>query len=592
MNNNIAFPIAGGMTGTGIYSTFGGIGMVGGFGGIGIGLVGMTGAGTVLGSAVYGAVQGIDNGDSSAFAAIGLGAIGGAAIGSTIGGVGISFAGGAFGIGMGSMTAMGGIFGLGIYGLAKMFANSETKESIAETFNRMDEKIFYMDAYAQAMMELNPLFADILEEQKFSDMEIDEELKTLKAQVARKNKFDLKSNIYNSSFEFKFKNIEDIDINIQLDSTEIELQEKFSWQEVKTISGHLKSINSFATKDNILASASDDNTVALWNLSTGREIYSFFEPQEVHSVAINHQIVAGAGFDKQISSWKLDNKTLYQTFLQSQHSHSHNNVIYALIFNNKGDLLISGSADQKIKIWNSLTGSWKSTLNGHTDAIKTLAISPCDRFLISGSADQTIRIWDLTSSYVSSQVIKGHSQEVSAVAITPDGKYFISASRDKTIKLWCMKTHECIHIFETNTDKINSIAISPDSKTMAMGSHDGIVKLWDLATKELSQTINTCSPVIFSDNGQYLITGDSRNRINIWQKMVENHQENSMNYVSKKWWEILGVERNSQLAEIKAAYRDLARKYHPDINSTEKAQEIMSIINRAYQESQVIHLIN
>lgn len=587
MNNNIVFPIAGGMTGAGIYSTFGGVGIVGGFGGIGIGLVGMTATGTVVGSAVYGAVQGIENGDSFAFAAIGLGVIGGANMASTIGGVGIGFGGSAFGIGMGSMTAMGGIVGLGIYGLAKMFANSNIKEPIADVFNRMDEKILYMDAYGQAMMELNPLFTDLHWEQKFSALEIDQELQTLKAQGVIKNKFDLRGNIFNSFFEFNYENIEDVDINIDLDSTEIELQEKFTWQSIKILSGHLKSINSLATKDNILASASDDRTVALWNLSTGKQIYSFFGSQELNCVAINHHIVVGGGFDKQITSWKLDNKNLDRIFLESHRSYNHENVIYALIFSNRGDLLISGSADKQIKIWNSVTGSLKCTLNGHTDSIKTLAISPCDRFLISGSVDKTIRIWDLTSPLVNNYIINGHFKEITNVSITPDGKYFVSASRDKTIKLWCMKTHKCIHIFENNTDQVDSIAISPDSKTMAISSYDGITQIWDLVTKEISQTISACSPVIFSYNGRCLITGDSHNRIRIWQRMVENYQLNDKNYLTNKWWEILGVDRNSQLSAIKAAYRDLARQYHPDINPSKQAQEMMSIINRAYQEAQI-----
>ena len=104
-----------------------------------------------------------------------------------------------------------------------------------------------------------------------------------------------------------------------------------------------------------------------------------------------------------------------------------------------------------------------------------------------------------------------------------------------------MKTYKCIHIFENQTDQVNSIAISPDSKTIAIASSDGIVQLWNLVTKEISQTINACSPVIFSDNGKYIITENSHNRIEIWQKMVDNCQLNSKSYLPTKWWEILGI---------------------------------------------------
>ena len=577
MENNIAFPIAGSMAGAGIYSTIGGVGIVGGFGGIGIGLVGMTTAGTVIGSAVYGAVEGIGNGDNTAFVAMGLGAIGGGGVASTIGSVGVGFGGSAFGIGIGSMTAAGGIFGLGIYGLAKMFANSGTAEPIVETFNRMEDKISYMEAYNQAMMELNPLFADLIWEQQFSELEIEDELEMLKAQIKANTR---------DSFEFQSENIENIDFCTELNSAEIELPEKFGWQLVKTTLGHTDTINSFAIKDNILASASDDNTISLWNIETGKQIYSFYNPQEVQAVAINERIIAGAGFDKTITSWQLDNKNLDRTFSNKElHSYSHENVIYALILSNKGDLLISGSADRTIKVWNSITGILKFTLRGHTGSVRTLAISPCDRFLISGSADGTIRIWDLATSLTKPYIIDECSHEVTAITITPDSKYFISAAKNNYLKMWCIKSRKNIHVFKDNINNINSITISSDSTTMAVGNIDGTVQLGNLATKNLLQCIQACSPVMFSNDGKHLITGNINNRIQIWQKNIGQGQLNTLNYKNGRWWEILNVSKNSSCTDIKAAYYTLVKQYHPDINPTRQAKEMMSIINRAYEES-------
>lgn len=578
MENNRAFPVTGSMAGAGIYSTMGGVGLVGGFGSIGIGLVGMTTAGTAVGFAVYGAVAGIANGDSAAFISTGLGAFYGANFASTIGGVGVGFGGSAFGIGMGSMTVTGGVIGLGIYGLAKMFANSETKESYAAVFDRMEDKISYMDAYYQAMIELNPFFADLVWEQQFSELEIEDELEMLKAQI--------KSNT-GHSVDFNFQNIGQTRFVIEPDSTEIELPEKFSWQLVKTLSGHTNSINSLAIINNILASASDDHNINLWNIETGKIIYSFFGSQEVQAVAINNQIVAGTGFDHAITSWKLSDKTLNNIISKYRNSSSHDNVIYALIFSNKSDLLISGSADTKIKVWNAITGNLKFTLSGHTGSVNTLAISPCDRFLISGSTDRTIRIWDLANPFIKPHVIEQYSCGVTTVSITPNGKYFISAGRDNCLKIWCMKTRKNIYTYENVLDNINSIAISSDNKLMAVGNINGIVELWDLETHTQLQSITACSPVIFNDNSKYLITGDIHNRIQIWQKTVDNSHLNYDDYLNKPWWEILDISRNSSAIDIKIAYYNLAKKYHPDVNSTKEAQEMMSIINRAYQVSQI-----
>src|SRR5574344_3019670 len=51
----------------------------------------------------------------------------------------------------------------------------------------------------------------------------------------------------------------------------------------------------------------------------------------------------------------------------------------------------------------------------------------------------------------------------------------------------------------------------------------------------------------------------------------------------KDYYEILGVKREATGAEIKSAYRKLARKYHPDVNKTKEAEQKFKDINEAYE---------
>ena len=51
----------------------------------------------------------------------------------------------------------------------------------------------------------------------------------------------------------------------------------------------------------------------------------------------------------------------------------------------------------------------------------------------------------------------------------------------------------------------------------------------------------------------------------------------------RDYYEVLGVEKNAAEAEIKKAYRKLAAKYHPDVNSDPGAEEKFKEINEAYE---------
>jgi DnaJ-class molecular chaperone len=56
--------------------------------------------------------------------------------------------------------------------------------------------------------------------------------------------------------------------------------------------------------------------------------------------------------------------------------------------------------------------------------------------------------------------------------------------------------------------------------------------------------------------------------------------------LSGEWWEVLGVNQTAHPQDVKLAYRQLARLYHPDVNDCAIAGVSMQAINQAYQEFQ------
>lgn len=148
--------------------------------------------------------------------------------------------------------------------------------------------------------------------------------------------------------------------------------------------------------------------------------------------------------------------------------------------NNK--LLMTGSYDTTIKIWNTDTGDLIRTLTGHTMGVKALAFD--DQKCISGGLDATIKVWNWrTGECISSY--PGHREGVLCVDFLD--KLIVSGSADKSIKVWHVDTRTC-YTLRGHTDWVTSVKIHPKSRTLFSASDDSTVKLWDLETNKCIQT--------------------------------------------------------------------------------------------------------
>jgi WD40 repeat protein len=155
----------------------------------------------------------------------------------------------------------------------------------------------------------------------------------------------------------------------------------------------------------ILASASSDDTIRLWDAATGKLLkllYSPSDPVNPNALAMNTvnfspdgNLLAAGFHNGEVAVWDtskgVNNITMLKKFK------AHNDFVDAVVFDRSNTLLATASDDKVVKIWDLSRGVEKmqetKVYQGHADHVNTIAFSPVANILASGSADGTIRFW-------------------------------------------------------------------------------------------------------------------------------------------------------------------------------------------------------
>ncbi len=235
----------------------------------------------------------------------------------------------------------------------------------------------------------------------------------------------------------------------------------------------------------------------------------------VNAVALSPdgcRIISGSA-DDTLKVWDMESGAELQTLK------GHTNSVFAIALIPNGRFIISGSLDHTLKVWDMENGTELRTLIGHTDAVTAVAVTLDGRRIISGSWDCTIKVWDMENG-TELRTLTGHTDAVTAVAVTLDGHCIISGSKDCTIKVWDMENGTELRTLTGHTYHVETVAVMPDGNHIISGSYDNTLRVWDIENgaeiRTLMDDTNFVKEVVVMPNSHCVISGSGDNTIKVW----------------------------------------------------------------------------
>ncbi len=295
---------------------------------------------------------------------------------------------------------------------------------------------------------------------------------------------------------------------------------------VDTLLGHTDEVFSiaFSPDGTLLASASKDRTVRLWELATGNIRF----------------VMKG-----------------------------HASEVTSVAFSPDGNRLVSGSEDRTVRVWRVSTGECIGVLGGHLDHVLSVAFAPDGRWIASGSRDTNAKVWNAKTLELITTIDEPKGG-VSAVDFSPNQElavadssgyvhvfhgpdwapasrqgfanedlltvdfshyhpWIATAGRNRVVRVLEYSTSSGMspveELMEGHTYKIQSIAFSPSDNLLASAGREGALRIWNLGNlserpRSLLGHKGRVWDVAWSCDGRRIASAGADHTVKVWRRAI------------------------------------------------------------------------
>ena len=210
----------------------------------------------------------------------------------------------------------------------------------------------------------------------------------------------------------------------------------------------------------------------------------------------------------------------------------HKELVQCMKFSLDSRILVSGSLDKNICLWDVRTGHCLNVLEGHADAVLCLDIAEDNSEIVSGGRDGLVKLWDLVAGICICNFTVEHGRSIAAirsVIMSSNKRWVVAGTLAQTIIVW-NKNGTVSTLLEFDSD-VWSVALSQHSdcdgnQEIAAGCRNGDLVVLKTNSKKPAWVQKQAhkqwiSCVMISDKGKSTITTGCDGYLRVWKKIKQ-----------------------------------------------------------------------